>query len=232
MARVTYGGGVTEFAGSIGGVTFLRNASGPIAKLRSNPPVNPSPDQSTYQRNMALCVAYWPTLSQANKDAWDALAAAHDHTTPWGETKTLSGFQWFISVNLKRLFWPLSIISTPYAWYAPPPPDQFTIEISSTYIRVAWSPAYDPPHSLAIYCSLPLRQSSLKLRRSLFFISHRYEPGATTNIDLTSYIESLFNVIWSTFYASANCSIIIRIIHGWHAYGYWSSFTSAIVKIG
>ncbi|GAH48125.1 unnamed protein product [marine sediment metagenome] len=42
MARVTYGGGVTEFAGSIGGVTFQRNASGYIAKLRSNPTVNPT----------------------------------------------------------------------------------------------------------------------------------------------------------------------------------------------
>ena len=232
MARVTYGESITEYAGSIGGVTFLRNASGPIAKLRSNPPVNPSPYQSPNQTNMAKLVAYWPTLSQANKDTWNALAAAHNHTTPWGETKTLSGFQWFLSINLNNLYQGFVIKPVAPEWTAPPPPDQFTIETSSTYIRVAWDPAYDATLTLLAYASLPLRQSSIKLRRSLFFLNYYYHPPALSNWDLTSEIESLFNVTWSTFYASANCSIIIRLIHHWLSYGYSSAFTSAIVKIG
>jgi len=232
MARVTYGESITEYAGSIGGVTFLRNASGPIAKLRSNPPVNPSPDQATYQNNLAKCVAYWPTLSQANKDAWDAFAAAHPHTTPWGKEKTLSGYQWFMSVNLMLLLIGYSIRPDTPGWYAAPPPDQFTIETSSTYIRVAWSPAYDAPYSLLAYCTLPLRQSSLKLRRSLFYLTLYPSAPSLSNWDLTSHIESLFNVTWSTFYASADCSIIIRLRHGVRANGLWSAFTSAIVKIG
>jgi len=232
MARVTYGESITEYAGSIGGVTFLRNPSGPIAKLRSNPPVNPSPDQSPYQTNMAKCVSYWPSLSQANKDAWDALAAAHDHTTPWGETKTLSGFQWFLSCNLDNLARGFIILDTPHAWVAMVPPDQFTIEVSSTYIRVAWSPAYDCVHTLLAYCTLPLRQSSVKLRRSLFYIKAYYHPPALDNWDLTSEIETLFNVTWATFYASANCSIIIRILENYLSVGFRSAFTSAIIKIG
>jgi len=232
MARVTYGGGVTEFAGSIGGVTFLRNASGPIAKLRSRPPVNPSPDQSLYNTRMAMLVAYWPTLSQANKDSWDALAAAHNHTTSWGESKTLSGYQWFLSCNLMRLIRESTPIATAPTWTVYDPPPSFTIETSDTYIRAAWSPDYDPPMALIFYASLPLRQSSLKLRRSLFYICHSYPVPSIPNFDLTSYIESLYNITWATFFASANCSIIIRIRHGYFYYGYFSAFTSAIVKIG
>ncbi len=232
MARVTYGDLVTEFAGSIGGVTFLRNASGPIAKLRTNPIVNPSLDQSVYQTNLAKLVAYWPTLSQANKDLWDALALDYDHTTPWGDIKTLSGYQWFLSTNLKRAIWGHNPRLSPAVWYAPPPPNKFTIEVSSTYIRAVWSPAYDPLHDLMAYCTLPLRQSSIKLRRSLFHIKNYPAPPSLSNLDLTSEIETLLNVTWATFFASADCNIIIRLIHGHQTWAYWSSFTSAIVKIG
>jgi len=231
MARVTYGGGVTEFAGSIGGVTFLRNASGPIVKLRSNPPVNPSPDQSTYQTILALLVAHWPTISQANKDTWNVIAAAHDHTTPWGETKTLSGYQWYLSCNLFRYAYYGTITDGSYAWQAPAPPDSFTIEVDPTYIRCAWSPNYDPTWSLFVYASLPLRQSSIKLRRSLFLIKRVLDLGSVANYDITSEIETLFNVDWGTFYASADCSIIIRLRHGLISQGWMSAFTSAIVKI-
>lgn len=231
MARVTYGGGVTVFAGSIGGVTFLRNASGPIAKLRSNPPVNPSPYQSTYQTNMSALVAYWPTLSQANKDLWDAHALAHDHTTPWGETKTLSGYQWFISVNLKRLQFSYAILDAPASWSVPSPPDAFTLVATATYLRCEWVPNYDPLYGLAFYLTLPLRQSSLKLRRSLFFVHWDADVVSIANYDLTSYFEALSNVTWATFYASADCSIICRIMHIRGSRCYTFGYTSAIVKI-
>jgi hypothetical protein len=231
MARVTYGESITEYAGSIGGITYQKNASGNIARLRPNPTVNPTALQANYQTNMAYLVSFWPTLSQEDKKAWNDLAAAHKHTTPWGVEKTLSGYQWFLSVNLNLLNWPTGIRSTPAEWYAPPPPDQFTIVASLSYIHITWDPAYVPAHSLQVYCSLPLRQSSLKLRRSLFFLSHLYEPGSLPLINLTAPIEALFNVDWIDFRASANCSIIIRLTHGIHTYGYWSTYTSAIIKI-
>jgi hypothetical protein len=232
MARVTYGSGITEYKGSIGGITYQRNASGPVAKLRSIWTVNPSPSQAVYQRNLAYLVSYWPTLSQANKDAWDALAAAHDHTTPWGETKTLSGYQWFLTVNLFNLAHNGAFLTSPYSWYVPSPADQFTIETSASYFRAAWSPPYDAPGSLFAYVSLPLRQSSIKLRRSLFFLKFYISAPSLSNWDLTSAIESLFNVTWSTFYASSNCHIILRIRQGDRYSGYLAPFTSAIVKIG
>ena len=232
MARVTYGESVTEYAGSIGGVTFLRNASGPIAKLRSNPPVNPSPSQSTYQVNMAKLVAYWPTLSQENKNDWNVFAAAHDHTTPWGVEKTLSGYQWFLSCNLNRAKIDLAPIDTPPDWIVFAPPLSFTLTATSTYIRCNWSPDYDPAFTLCFYITLPLRQSSLKLRRSLFFIRHASSIGLISYYDLTPWVAPFYGVTWSDFFLSANCSIICRISRGTFSRGLFSSFTSAIVKIG
>lgn len=230
MARVTYGESITEYAGSIGGVTFLRNASGPIAKLRSNPPVNPSPAQATYQNRLAYLVSFWSALSQVNKDLWDAHAAAHDHTTPWGETKTLSGYQWFMVCGMLRMHYHSSPLSSPGAWVAYGPPDQFTIETSATYIRAAWSPAYAPAH-LLLYISLPLKQSSLKLRRSLFYVGYDVAGGPRDNLDFTAKFQSISGVTWATFYASANCHIIIRIQNGSVSTGYFGAYASAITKI-
>ena len=232
MARVTYAESVTEYAGSSGGVTFLHNASGPIAKLRTNPVVNPSPDQAIYQTNLATLVAYWPTLSQENKDLWDAFAAAHDHTTQWGEIKTLSGYQWFVSINLYRFLFSLSILPSPPAWYPYPPPDSFALVATDSYLRCEWFPPFTPVTTLLIYLTLPLRQSSLKLRRSLFYVGVISSGFPLSNYDLTSKFESLANVTWADFYASSDCSIICRLKDGARSRSYFSSFTSAIVKIG
>ena len=231
MARVTYGSGVTELAGSIGGVTYQKNASGNIAKLRANPVVNPSALQSDYQRNMAQIVSFWPTLSQANKDLWDAFAIAHNHTTPWAETKTLSGYQWFVSCNCNRLLISQSILSTPPAWLAFSPPDQFVLQTSSTYLRLYWSTPWNPATYWAIYASLPLRQSSLKLRRSLFFLEYVQSISAVSTRDITVKYAALANITWSSFYASADASIIIRVKQLSQSKALASSYTSAIVKI-
>lgn len=210
----------------------MRNASGPIAKLRSNPPVNPSPDQSIYQNNMAVLVAYWPALSQENKDLWDAFAVAHDHTTPWGETKTLSGYQWFLCLNLSRIRYYTPPLSSPPNWATYNPPPETTLVATATYLRVEWAAPYTFSLHLAFYLSLPLRQSSVKLRRSLFYVKLLYNQSELSNYDLTSLFESLSNVTWATFWASANCSIICRLKYGSFLSGIFSAFTSAIVKIG
>ena len=232
MARVTYGESITEYAGSIGGITYQKNRSGNIAKLRANPTVNPTALQAGYQTNMAYLVSFWPTLSQEDKGDWDAFAAAHDHTTPWGEIKTLNGYQWFLSCNLNRLLIDESVLSSPPAWVSYPAPDVFILETSSTYLRLYWASAWDPVTYWTVYVSLPLRQSSLKLRRSLFFLEFVQDNTSQTYHDITVKFAALANVTWATFYASADASLIVRIKQLAPSRGLTSSFTSAIVKIG
>ena len=231
MARVTYGSGITEYNGSIGGITYQKNASGNIAKLRSNFVVNPTSLQATYQNRLSYLVAYWQTLTTVQQDGWDTFAAAHDHTSPWGDIKTLSGYQWFLSCNLRRMMHFTTPIASAPVWAAQTPPDAFIIETSNTYIRVAWAPDYNAPTDLIAYATLPLRQSSLKLRRSLFHIKNYLAAPLLTNWDLTAEIAALYNVTWLTFYSHSNCNIIIRLLQGNFATGLFSSFVSAIKKI-
>lgn len=231
MARVTYGSGVTKFAGSIGGVTFQKNASGQIAKLRSNPTVNPTALQAAYQTNFAQLISFWSSLSQANKDTWDAFAVANQHTTPWGDLKYLSGYQWFLSINLNRLLDSLGALSTAPAFFLYSAPDAFTLAATAVHLRCEWAAPYNYANTLKIFVTLPIRQSSMKLRRSLFYIGKTTAPDPISTLDITALFSSLANVTWSDFFNSADASIICRLQDGAFSIGQFSPFTSALVKI-
>jgi len=231
MARVTYGSGITELAGSIGGVTYQKNASGNIAKLRSNPTVNPTSRQAGYQTYLAYLVSSWSTLSQANKDLWDTFAVDHLHTTPWGESKKLSGYQWFLSTELIRhraydVFEP-----APPSWVAYSPPDVFTLAATVDHLRCEWAAPYSLNVHLLVYLSLPLRQSSLKLRRSTFYVTYNITPDPISTLDLTTFFEDLTGVTWANFFNNSNAHVICRLRQGHISKGLVSSYTSAIVKI-
>ena len=231
MARVTYGSGITEYNGSIGGITYQKNASGNIAKLRSNPAVNPTPLQSIYQTRMAYLVSFWPTLSQANKDLWDAFALLHDHTTPWADIKTLSGYQWFLSCNLKRMLYHSTPISVPPTWAVKSPPPVFTLSYTLYQFTLSFYPVYYPDTDLIIYCSLPLKQSSLKLRRSLFLVKIIYNSIGYAIIDIMAEVEALIGMSWADFISNVDCNLIVRVQNGEFDLGLFSSYTSAIKKI-
>jgi hypothetical protein len=231
MARITYGPLITELAGSIGGVTFQKNSSGSIARLRSKKPCNPNQLQSDNQVVFTQLVTYWPTLSQPNKDTWDAFALAHFHYTPWGEEKTLNGFQWFLSCNRNLLLSGESIIDTAPGYSAISPPNAFTLAASSSHLTVnialGWAIA---PDNLFLYMTPPLRHSSIKLRRPLTLVLVS-DSINTSSMNVESYFEDLANVTWADFYASADANIIVRAAVVETGTGLASTLTSAIIKI-
>lgn len=231
MARVTYGALVTNLTGSIGGVTFQHNSSGAIARLRSKQSLNPSLKQSDQQVLVAQLVSIWPTLSDADKITWHDLAAAHNHTSPWGVAKILNGFQWFMSCNLNNLSCGYPVITTAPAYASISPPNVFTLAADEDDFDINIAAGWNPGTSMIlIYATPPLRQSTIKLRRSLFLLDS-YTGGNINNRDIRVVYEALFNLTWSTFYTTAECNIIIRVKQVQHDTGMSSSFQSALLNI-
>jgi len=231
MARITYSPGVTKLAGSIGGVTYQRNAFGNTIKQKSNLAKTPTALQAGYQQRLSYLVSLWPTLTQVKKDTWNVFAAAHPHTTTWGSIKKLSGYQWFLSCNLKRMLYHTTAITDPPVWTIEEPPPVFTINYTALYIAVTFSPFYSPANSIIAYCSLPLKQSSLKLRRSFYLIKTIYKSLPFSNLSLTNEISTLIGSTWTHFANTADSSLIIRLQQGEFDKGLFSPYTSAIVKI-
>lgn len=231
MARVIYGEPITELIGSIGGITFQHNSSGTIARLKPQPPVNPSAGQSDQQHLLGTLISYWPTLSSANKTTWKNFAIAHNHFTPWGEEKTLNGYQWFLSCNLNLLIAGESIIDTAPAFTSVAPPDAFTLTAAALTLKLIWASAFSvAPDYLFIYITLPIRHASLKLRRSMYLIKVD-DTFNDTELDITSLFETLANITWADFYSVSECNLIARIIVVEADTGLASQFTSSLVKI-
>jgi hypothetical protein len=232
MARVTYGAAITELTGSIGGITFQRNSSGTIARFRPGKGVNPSPGQSTQQYRLGFFVYLWSTLSLAQKTTWDDLAAAHDNTNPWGVTKHLNGFQWFIHCNLNLIQIGESPLYEAPAFDTILAPGSFYLIADASDLKIhptsSWSPDSD---WICVYFSSPIKSSSLLLRKSTFYATktHGFESA---NFYITAYWESLFNLDWTAFYNSAQCNLLVRARRIQHLTGLSSMYTSAIIKIG
>jgi len=231
MARVIYGPEITELIGSIGGVTFQRNSSGYIARLKPNTPVNPTSGQATQEYYLSQLVAKWGSLSLPNKAAWDTFATAHTHYLPWGDEKTLNGYQWFISCNLNLLIINQSAIDTPPSWTSVSPVDEFVLSATDTYFRITWSPSIDiTGYRLLIYATHPLRMNSEKLRRSILLI-RKYDGTTITYLDLKTYYENVFKVTWADLYTNSDCTIIVHCKLIQELTGLASQYTSSLIKI-
>jgi hypothetical protein len=103
MASIKFGGGVTGMSGSIGGSTYARNRFGYYLRPRTKP-VNPN---STRQSAIRLYMKYYTerwhdTLTPTNRSQWNTYAASVPVKNRLGETVYLTGFNWYIAVNIVR----------------------------------------------------------------------------------------------------------------------------------
>jgi hypothetical protein len=232
MARVTYGALVVDLAGSIGGTTFQKNSSGAIARSRAYTPVNPSVLQS--DRQLALCrfVALWPSLTVIQKTAWNDLAAAHLKINDWGVSSRVSGYQWFIAYNLNGYTQGYPAYLVPEAYYLVPPMEYFTLSANASKFDIDFHPTGNSAGTwTGVYATAPLRQSSIKLRKSTFLIDLIHISTETVVHIMDSY-SNYFNITWADFYNSANATIVIRLKNFAEDTGYASPFTSNLITIG
>lgn len=136
MAIVKVGAPLAGISGTIGGITYSRNASGPYARQWARP-INPrSPNQSAHRAFQSEIPSLWHALTAAQKTAWDTFAAllAQRLTNSLGEYYYASGFNWFSKCNTRLLRMGLSTITaTPtQARPAAPTIDDFRVCVAGT----------------------------------------------------------------------------------------------------
>lgn len=102
MAKIALGGGVAAISGKSGGTVFARNKGG--AYMRNFvKPTNPS---TTYQEEardrLTQYSNEWRTLTDAQRESWNAWAAEHPVLDRLGAAKTLTGAQAYTKINTNR----------------------------------------------------------------------------------------------------------------------------------
>jgi len=196
MARVEYGAIVTDIQGSIGGFTFQQNRAGKIVRTRPATHKNSTPKQSIAQSLHMDFMVRWQNLSLANRILWNDFALLHDKTNRWGELKSLSGLNWFESINQNRLKMSLGVLDSPPVYALPTNPPAFTVDINLVSLEIEFAPPFTPVGTdLCIWTTQPVSRVSTSLReafrQTLLVTGDNYGV-----IDLTAAWESTHSIPW------------------------------------
>lgn len=190
MAKVVYGGGVASFRGSIGGLTFQSNRSGAIVRRRPVGNKSISNKQSNEISNFFRFKLLWQNLSQANVDLWNTFADTYPKTDMWGTAKTLSGINWFCTINYYRVLISQSVLSAPPAHVSPLSIPTFNFILTSSHITLGFdTPWGTVAHCLLCYTTYPIPNKTNNFRPALR-LTKVINTGAFKSIDLTADWET------------------------------------------
>lgn len=103
MAKVLYGGLISELKGSAGGTTFQSGRYGFTMKNKGMGRKVASPAQSYIRQSITAASKYWQLLTPGERDAWDAIAPSWPYTDKFGNPGELTGFNLFIQLSTNLL---------------------------------------------------------------------------------------------------------------------------------
>lgn len=214
MARVEYGVIITDIIGSIGGITFQHNRSGKIARLRPETHKNPSLAQTERQVKHTGILYDWQQLSGAQQTDWNDFADLHTKENMFGDTKKLSGLNWYESVNLSRDLIDLPNLITPPAYLLPCAVPAYTVTINQSKIEINLTAPFDTTdNALLIRATNPIPNTTINFRGQWRFITYE-DTGMINNIDITTLWKNIFTCVYppSSDMLGINIGIMVQVI--------------------
>lgn len=192
MARVIYGGGVSEFVGSIGGTTFQSNRSGFIARNLPQIRKKRTSLQTSQIQQFTYLSQYYRALNSLDQEEWQLFAETYDHTDYWNNTKVTTGLGWFIVINSLRLSAGDSITNVPLGYDLPTSIPTCTATITATEILLdCATPIGASGEYLYIWATSETKNNDF-LQRKLLRLIKVLGADTALPLDLASDWESVF----------------------------------------
>jgi hypothetical protein len=113
MARVSYGGLITDLSGSIGGLTFQRSNYGGIARTKPISVNKNSQPQSRIRSLLNQVHYHWRALSDVQRDQWRRYIEFSNTYCRRSGSSLLTGHDLFIKYNMLRLTNNIPVLTVP-----------------------------------------------------------------------------------------------------------------------
>jgi len=211
MARVQFGGGVTAIVGSIGGNTFQSNRSGYIIRSRGFTQKQVTSKQITAMNAHQNMLYLWSLLTLIEKQSWDTLALAHQKDDKFGQTKTLTGLNWFESVNYMRILCGLSTLNTAPVYAAPSAVPTYTVNASITKLQlIINTPQTITDNYAIIRATPPINKTTTSFQKQLKFVSV-IQSDYWDDVDITADWENATGYSWPPSFDANKFQIGIMI---------------------
>ena len=228
MARTQYGAIITELNGSIGGFTFQQNASGKISRTRVSRISSNTQKQGYPKRAFVYVVGLWNGLTPAQKGDWNTFAGLNPYTDYWGRTKYLTGYSFFMSLNINLWLMGITEIVTPPTLGSPVVVPNFYLDVSDATLLLYFDTEYDHSgYELFIFASTPLTSASERNRKALRLIDI-YATNPCSSIDITTAWENYYPFSWPPSSFSGSFAILVAIAAVNYTTGRASVFTTQI----
>lgn len=214
MARIEYGVIITDIIGSIGGITFQHNRAGKIARLRPKTHKNPTEAQTNRQIKHTGILYDWQQLSGAQQGDWNDFADLHTKDNMFGDTKKLSGLNWYESINLSRDLIGLNSLITPPAYNLPCAVPAYTVTINQSKIEINLTAPFDTTNNaLIIRATGPIANTTENFRGQWRFIKYE-DTGIINNINITNLWKDIFTCVYppSSNMTAINIGIMVQTI--------------------
>lgn len=196
MAIVEFGAGVVSIVGSIRGWTFQQNRSGNIIRGKPLQKKVATAKQTAQQALLVSLIQDFQQLTPGEKLAWDAFATSNTKENKFGQTKTLTGQNWFTTINAARGRLGLAQLSAPPANLLPVGITSFNLTVDATKIEISNITPDNPTDTgLFITTSFP-NTLTTKLQRAPFRDTRVETGGPFGTIDLTTDWENTHSLPW------------------------------------
>jgi hypothetical protein len=113
MAKVTFGGGVSNIQGSIAGNCFVRSKAGGGIRNKVKPNNPASAAQMRQREALTRISKQWRTLTEDQRLAWDSFAKLSRERGVCGNIIAQTGHQGFMQMNMNRFAMLEAVILTP-----------------------------------------------------------------------------------------------------------------------
>jgi len=200
MAILKFGTIVTGARGTIGGMVLSQNKAGPYAKAWRMPTKKPN-SQNNFVTTFFAAMGYaWNNLTSTQRGAWDTWAAdpAQEKTNPLGEAYYLSGWQSYVSINLRLIFFLRGLRTAPPTSTQPTAPGLTSLAAHKTGSgsNTTLSFASNTFSTVDFFCQAALVNSvGINDAAPTWIVLHRAYPFAGSTIDLQTQCESKFGIL-------------------------------------
>lgn len=192
MARVLYSTHIDEIKGSVGGLSFHRNSAGTIMRLKPSRVQSPTGVQSVQQTIFNRAVAAWAAMDWGNQNDWNVFAATHPKTNYWGESKVLSGYNWFLSCCNYAFIMGHTYPTAPPTWSTPLAIPSYGYQINASSFNLYFGSGFvHSDQHLFVFASPPLLSTGLKNRKLLRLLKI-IAPGTTIICDILAEWLSIY----------------------------------------
>lgn len=215
MARVKYGGGVADMRGKMNGQVYSRNQYGAYQRTKVTP-INPaSTDQVRVRNSLGQIAKRWgSTLTQAQRDAWNAAGKIFTVRNIFGDVLTLNGIALYQQLNLVIQRRNTSV-------YVDDPPASlaadavrsvtFNVAVTGNVITIDVSPTTLPAGQfLYIFATPTLPPGRSFVKNSYRFISS--PATSATTIDLEPAWSAKFGALSSSD-VGKKISILVAVVN-------------------